>query len=80
MFPCNKGHFIRAYLDTISMTLGKPTTKLWTKFDSESMQRLQIDSEGEVSLESLHGNAMVNSWLKLFNDNRKQFSISKNSQ
>ena len=59
---------------------GKPTTKLWAKFDSESMQRLQIDSEGEVSLESLHGNTMVKSWLKLYNDNRKQFSIHKNSQ
>ena len=33
---------------------GKPTAKLWTKFDSQSMQRLQIYSEGEVSLESLY--------------------------
>ena len=23
MFPCSKGHFIRAYLDTIKMTLGE---------------------------------------------------------
>ena len=48
---------------------GKPTTKLWTKFDSKSMQRLQIDSEGEVSLESLYGNTMVKSWLELYNEN-----------
>ena len=43
--------------------------KLWAKFDSQSMQRLQIDSEGEVSMESLNGNTMVNLWLELYKEN-----------
>ena len=28
MFPCNKGHLVTAYLDTISMTLVLPNQKL----------------------------------------------------
>ena len=56
---------------------GKPTTELWTKFDSQSMQRLQIDSEGEVSLESLYGNTMVKSWLELYKENPPKLKQSQ---
>ena len=64
---------------------GKPTTKLWAKFDSQSMQRLQIDFEGEVSLNpyleiqwSNHGWNCTKKILQNSN-NSKQFSILKNS-
>ena len=54
---------------------GKPTTKLWTKFNSQSM--LQIYSEGEVSLESLYGNTIVKSWLELYKENPPKLKQSQ---
>ena len=62
---------------TSVLKTGKPTTKLWTKFDSQSMQRLQIYSEGEVSLESLYGNTMVKSWLELYKENPPKLKQSQ---
>ena len=46
---------------------GKPSD-LWQNFDSENMQRLEIDSLGQVSLKSLSQNPMVESWMKIYEE------------
>ena len=59
---------------------GKPSN-LWQNFNSESLQRLEIDPLGVVSLQSLSENPMVESWMKIYEDNppniRKSSEISE---
>lgn len=59
---------------------GKPSN-LWQNFNSKSMQRLEIDSLGEVSLELLSENSLVKSWLTIYEENppkiKKSPPISK---
>ena len=59
---------------------GKPSD-LWQNFNYESLQRLEIDPLGEFNLQSLRENPMVESWLKIYEDNppsiRKSLTISE---